>query len=205
MNFYHLWLRGNTDDKTLAFVRDDPTSIGNYEYCMRQGERLSDHYPEGVNIKIKLDKRSPGIKLQALLGNLLSYLMVNTAAKDLIVSTCQCEIEALPFVLYNHKNRIHSKDYWILNPIGTFDCVNRAASNIQYLDTDPNQVTGVGLTPGSLVFDPAKLNNAPDLFRVPEEPARMFISEKLMQAMKAHDLHKQNFLLVEVMKQKPVK
>jgi hypothetical protein len=202
MKFFRLWLRGNTDDKSLAFVRDLPSGLGLYDNCMRSGERIGDHYP--ANLKVRLDKRSPGIKLQALLGNTLSYLMLNTEAKDVILGVCKCEIEVLPFVLYNHKNRIHSKDYWILNPIGTIDCVNRAASNIQYSKDDGTKIIGVGLTPGSLVFDPKKLAKAPDLFRVPEEPARMFISQTLAQAIKARNLNASNILLVEEMQQKAV-
>src|SRR5207302_1272588 len=108
----------------------------------------------------------PGIKLASLLGNTQSYLIVNTEVKNVIVEHCTLsELEVLPFTLYNHKKRIHSSDYWIVNPIGYLDCVNRAASNIRYLSTDPTKIVAVR----KFVLDTKRLENAPDLFRVVED------------------------------------
>jgi hypothetical protein len=98
--------------------------------------------------------------------------------KDTIVECCkndECEIEILPFTLFNHRQRVHSKDYWIINPLGTFDCVNKDASDIEYLD---DEVVGVD----KYVFESQKLKNAPELFRVPEDPTEYFISETLAKA-----------------------
>jgi len=197
MRYFRLHLLGNTDDDSLAFVREAPAGLGLYRYCMRRGERIGNRYPRDA--KVYLDKRSPGIKLGSVLGNTLSYFMVNTAMKDVIVATCSCEIEQLPFTLYNHKRRIHSKDYWILNPIGTFDCVNREASDIRYLDASKKDIVGVR----KLVFDTNKMADAPDLFRVPEEPAVLFMSERLATALKP--LRPTNIIFTEDMKMMPGK
>ena len=201
MKFFRLWLRGDTDDESLAFVEDAPAELGIRDYYMSQGKKIGDLYPS--NVKARLAKRVLGIKLTSLLGNLLSYLMVNTQAKDVFLGTCNCEIEALPFTLINHKGRIHSKDYWILNPIGTFDCVNREASDIKYQDATKQEVVGIGLADGSLVFDSKKMQNAPDLFRVPEKPSLMFISERMALAIIDADLT--NVLMVEDMRIEPLK
>ena len=189
-------LTGDTGDGSLAFVADPPKQLGARDYYMRRGERIGSLYPSDV--RLHLSKRAPGIKLHSLLGNLLSYLILNSQAKDLFLKSCQCEIEALPFTLINHKGRVHSKDYWILNPIGTFDCVNRDASDIEYEDATKQEIVGVGWGPGSLVFDANKVRNAPGLFRVPEEPALMFISESLARAIKAAQLT--NVLPIEDMR-----
>jgi hypothetical protein len=197
MRYFRLHLAGNTDDRSLAFVRDPPSGLGLYDYCMARGKRIGDRYPRDA--KVYMDKRSPGIKLGSVLGNTLSYFMVNTAMKDVIISTCKCEIEVLPFTLYNHKRRVHSKDYWILNPIGTFDCLNRQASDIRYMDATQKQVVGVS----TMVFDIKKMADAPDLFRVPEDPEEMFMSERLAIALKP--LHPTNVIFTEDMQMQPVK
>jgi hypothetical protein len=181
MHYFRLWLRGNRDDRTLAFVRDPPKDLGVWNYCLLEGERVGDRFPRDA--KVHLDPESPGIKLESVLGNLLNYLMVTTQMKDVILSVCTSEIETLPFILYNHKNRVHSKDYWIINPIGTFDCVNRAASRI-VMDSTGQDIIRVD----SLAFDREKMASAPDLFRVPEKPEWMFISEALARAIKQHKL-----------------
>lgn len=173
MRYFQVWFRGDRDDPSLAFVRNAPNGLGLHDYCMRAGVRIGEHYPK--ELKVHLDPRSPGIKLSSLLGNVLAYLMVNTAMKDTILEVCTNEIEVLPFTLYNHKKRVHSKDYWIINPIGTFDCVNRDASTIVYAQTPKREILGVE----QLVFDPDRMEGAPDLFRVPEEPANQYASERL--------------------------
>ena len=191
MRYFRLWPRGNDSDKSLAFVREPPSGLGLYDYCMRSGERIGERYPREA--KVYLDKRTPGIKLESVLGNLLSYLMVSTAMKDLILSVCGSEIETLPFTLYNHKKRLHSRDYWIINPIGTVDCVNRDASEMVI---EGGEVLGVE----SLAFDPRKVEGAPDLFRVPEKPEWLFISETLAKAIKKSNLT--NVILKEEIKLK---
>jgi hypothetical protein len=194
MKFFAIWLPGDRSDKSLAFLHSAPRGLGLNDYCMRRGERIGANYP--ADAKAYLEAKSPGIKLASLLGNTLSYLIVNTAMKDAILDTCKCEIEVLPFVLYNHKKRIHSKDYWIINPIGTFDCLNRDASDIRY--DDPATKAHV-LSIRKYVFDSNKLEAAPDLFRIPESPADQFVSERLVKALHAHQCT--NILLGEIEQQ----
>jgi len=97
--------------------------------------------------------------------------------KDVTVeftSQSNCEFEILPFTLYDHKKRVLTKDYWIVNPIGTFGCLNKEASEIKYVDKDDAKSEVVSIR--KFVFDPKKLKNAPDLFRVPERVRDYFIS-----------------------------
>lgn len=179
MRFFRFWPRGNDRDKSLAFVRDEPSGLGLNDFYMRQGKRIGGLYP--ANAKVYLDRQTPGTKLESVLGNLCSYLMVSTQTKDVVLSVCTNEIEVLPFTLYNHKKRVHSKDYVILNPIGTFDCVSRAASQITY---EGDEIVGVK----TLVFDSNRTGDAPHLFRVPEKPSWYFITDTLARAMKTANL-----------------
>ncbi len=51
---------------------------------------------------------------------------------DIRPQLADIEIEFLPFTLYNHKKRVHSKDHFFINPIGGYDCLNEIASGITY-------------------------------------------------------------------------
>jgi hypothetical protein len=192
MRYFRLYLLGNTDDRSIAFVRDAPAGLGLYDACMRRGERIGARFPRNARVYVH-----SGRKLGSVLGNTLSYLMVTAAVKDVIVATCKCEIEALPFALYDRKRHLLSRDYWILNPLGTFDCVNRKESDIRYFDATKKDIVGVR----SLVFDGRRMAKAPDLFRVPEEPAALFASEALATALKP--LRPTNIIFTEDMKLKP--
>jgi hypothetical protein len=191
MRYFIIETLGDDQDSKLAFINSPPEDLGLYDYCMARGERIGDRYPaEG---RIYLQKKSPGIKLCSLIGNTQNYLIVNTEMKNVILEQCaQCDIETLAFTLYNHKKRVHSTDYWIINPIGYVDCVNRSASDIRYLSSDPSKVVAVR----KFVLDPQRLENAPDIFRVPEAREKYFISERIAKAWQEHNFS--NVFLNEV-------
>ncbi|OVE77373.1 hypothetical protein BVX98_02965, partial [bacterium F11] len=92
--------------------------------------------------------------------------------------------------------RFLSKDYWIINPIGSLNCVNRKASDIIYDDEDPSRVVAVH----KFVLDPEKLKSEPPLFRVPEDLSRFFISARLGKEFQDHGFS--NILLWEVEQKK---
>lgn len=190
MRYFRINTMGNIRDRSLAFIDQPPDGLGLQDFFPARGRPVTEHYPEDA--KIYLQSKSPGIKLSSLLGNTISYLIVHTAMKDVIAAQHKGEIEILPFTLYNHKKRVHSKDYWIVNPIGTIDCVNKEASEITYGGDGNTQVVGVD----KWVLDPKKLEAEPALFRVPENPEEYFINARLGKAFQENKFT--NVLLTEV-------
>ena len=190
MRYFQINNLCDTQDRSLSFISNGVKKMGLASYRPAKGKRVGDKYPE--NAEIHLQPENPGIKLPNLIGNTKSHLIVNTAMKDTILEYCpggEVDIEILPFTLINHKKRVHSKDYWIINPIGTFDCVNRSASEIEFLD---DEIVGVD----KYVFDPKKLEKAPHLFRVPEDPTEYFISQSLAKAFQEKQFT--NIFLIEI-------
>src|SRR5215470_2242533 len=106
MRYFIIETLGDDQDTKLAFIDTPPEDLGLYEYCIARGERIGDRYPP--NASIYLQKKSPGIRLASLIGNTRNYLVVNAEMKAVILDLCAgCDIEVLPFVLFNHKKRIH--------------------------------------------------------------------------------------------------
>jgi len=191
MRFFIINTLGDDQDMTLAFINTPPEHIGLPGYCLSIGERIGERYP--ADAKIYLQPKSPGLQLCSLIGNTRSYLIVNTEVKDVILEHgSPSDLEVQPFTLYDHKKRILSSDYWIVNPIGYLDCVNRTASTIRYLSTDPNKIVAVR----KFVLNTNRLESAPDLFRVPEDPKKYFISARLGKAFQ--DRKFTNVFLIEV-------
>jgi hypothetical protein len=180
MKYFMLNILGDNRDKSLAMITKPPVNMGLYDYCMSFGERVGDRFPKDAQIYLQPEK--PGKKLSSFVGNTESYLIVNSEMKDAIMQTCKESdnlIETLSFTLYDHKKRVLSKDYWIVNPVGTFDCLNRKASKIKYMEDDDSQSEIVSVK--KYVLDPKKLENTPDLFRVPESPSQYLFSERLVK------------------------
>lgn len=187
--YYRIQTLGDRTDKTLAFFRKAPDGIGLKVYYLRRGIRLGEHYP--ADAALSMEDRDPGIKLASLLGNTLSFLVVHQAMKVALEAVCQCEIEYLPVRVLNHKKRVHSTEYWIVNPLGTVDLVDRGASEIDF-DDDGKTILGIR----RLVFVRARLAGAPAMLRVPEKPEEIFIGTEVIKALAPHGFT--NVILHEV-------
>lgn len=172
MRYFEINTLGNDQDRVLAFldrgVEDCPDSGR-----LAAGEAVGADYP--ADARIYLQPESPGLKLSSLLGNTVGYLVIDTPMKTILEKLDLRRTELLPFSLYDHRKRLRSKEYWIVNPVGTVDVVDRRASDIELLPDDPSQIVVVN----RFVFDAKKLAHAPDLFRVPEEPQHYFVSERV--------------------------
>jgi hypothetical protein len=189
VRYFKINILGNDQDRKLAFV-DEAVQDCPDAYRVVQGRAYGADYP--ADARIYLQRESPGIKLSSVLGNTVGYLIVNTTVKTIMQGLDLGNVEILPFTLYDHKKRSLSKDYWIVNPVGTVDCVDRSASVIKLLDGDPKQIIAVK----KFVLDSKKLATAPDLFRVPEEPQHYFVSQRIPMALQGKGIT--NFYIEEI-------
>ena len=191
MRYFKINTLGDTKNPKLVMLRSRPEGLGIHDYCLAMGEPIGDRYPDDARIQIPAT--SKGIVLSSLIGNTQNCLMVKADVKDVIAAHCaDQEIEYLPFTLYDRKGRPMSPDCWIVNPIGTFDCVDRDASEVRWVDDTKQEVSSVR----KYVFRAKKLEKAPHLFRVPEEVSHYFVSQTLARAFK--DRQFTNVLLLEI-------
>jgi hypothetical protein len=79
---------------------------------------------------------------------------------------------------------VHSTDYFVINPIGTFDCIHRTASKIESFvkpgSRDDGKIVGID----RLVLDTKKLVDAPPLFRIKDQCRVYVLNETLAQEFK---------------------
>src|SRR5579884_2171520 len=123
MRCFRLETLGDTRDKSLALISQPPDGLGLFDYCLSEGEPIGDRYP--ADAAIHLHRKYPGIRLSSLIGNTLCFLIVHTTMKDVLLQHAPNQMEVLPFTLYNHKKRVHSRDYWIINPLAIVDCLDK--------------------------------------------------------------------------------
>ena len=77
----------------------------------------------------------------------------------------------------NYKNRIYSKDYYFINPIGGISGLDEKASGMTMSKKG-------GKSFEDLIFDEDKIKNAPHLFRLSEERYRYVVSTDLILALR---------------------
>ncbi|WP_426756607.1 imm11 family protein [Myxococcus sp. Y35] len=177
MRFRLLDTMGNANDRDLCFLTEFVEGIEGKSYATHLGERLSPFYPKDA--RIPMSPEHPGIKLSALIGNGRSMLIGSSAFKEAVQKHCANEIEYLPFTLHDHRGRPYSDDYCIINPIGTFDCLDLEASDISWSAKSPRKILRVR----EYVLDRAKMQSAPQLFRVEGAPSEYVIGRELAREL----------------------
>lgn len=198
MKHYFIKTLGRSTTEGWCVLHAPPEGLGVSDYRLAEGDPIGSRYPSDA--RIYMSDESSGIRLGSLIGNTKSFLIVATVVKEVIEQHCAgVEIEYLPFTLYNHKKREHSRDYWIVNPIGTRDVLNLKASEIEYLNKPGDPYHGAVVGVDKFVLDSKKLKDIPALFRIKEAPSKYVINELLAQAFQERQFT--NMLLKEIEQQ----
>ncbi|HEX5748010.1 MAG TPA: DUF1629 domain-containing protein [Archangium sp.] len=161
-------------DPGYCVLYGEPEGTNMLKYRMSQGIAMGDKYPQDA--KWYMRKESPGIKLASLLATVTNLLVVERGMKEVFERT-GVPMECLPFTLYDHKKRVASTDYFIINPLGTFDCLDLEKSEIIY---DEGEIVEVE----KIVLDPKKLHSAPGFFRIKEDPYVRVLSHQLVDELR---------------------
>ncbi len=164
----------------------DPAGIA--LFCLMEGRRVDIKYPNHGEVRLRLDDDFPGLLPCSYLPNAGNFLPCCKELAECILRHRVGETEIIPFLLINHRGRVQSRDYVFVNPIYTFDAINIDGSTIK------RHKDGSIMKIKNLVLDAAKLNKAPDLFRLQEEPSTYLCSETLANA-----IHEQKFTNIGLM------
>lgn len=168
IQFYQLDPLGDLNDDSVVFIEDYVKGQEMQDWRTGHGHPAMYSWPEDATIVLR---KTSGRKLTDLLGTIKNTLFASKRLRELIELHCQdVAIEYLPFTLCDHRGRVISNEYSIINPLGTLDVVNTEASDIEWDDEDPNKallVETIVLSAEKL----KKLERIPALFRVKEDPA----------------------------------
>lgn len=179
MNYFQINLMPRKNSE-YCFLRSYPEGLDIHTYKLGKGERLGAEYP--ADARIYMDPRERGIELPSLIGNTCCMLIVDRPMKEVLERLNKAPVQYLPVRIYNHKKRLASADHFIVNPIGTYDCLDTEQSGIEYEDGEV-----VNVDEEALVLDREKMKEAPALFRVREDPGIYVVNEDVVDAWIALD------------------
>lgn len=181
MAFLHLNTAGQLGNPDLVMLDEFVEGILIKSYLVCFGRRVGALYP--TDARIRMTETRTGLRLSDLLGNTKNMLMVSSRLRKVIEEVCRdVEIEYLPFTIIDHRGRPFSSDYTIVNPIGTLDCLDHAASGTVWGKDDPTRI----ITVKEYVLDPRKVEMAPPLFRIAGDPTELVVTQVLADALKPH-------------------
>jgi hypothetical protein len=178
---------GDGDDRSLAFINTTVEGFGKDDWRLTFGKPAKDLFPEPAILRFS--KKHPGMKLSSFIGNTLSILIVAPPFRQAIEELGPKQTEFLPITLLDHRGRVASKDYVIVNPLGTLDCLDEKESGIKRVN---DEVVGVD----EYVIASSKVAKAPQLFRIREDEDEYVFGLKLMRRIQKLDLS--NVLVTEL-------
>ena len=190
MNYYRL-NQIPRENPAYGFAAYPPEGTEAFTYRMAKGKPVADRFPPDAKVELE----EGGVELPSFIGNTDSFFIVSKPVKEVIEQAEVGEVEYLPLAVVDYKERLLDENYFIVNPIDTFDALDLEASEIKYFN-------GKVVAVKTFVLDPEKLTSAPDLFRVPEAPSEYFLSQRLALALK--EIGATNIYLHEV-EQSPAK
>lgn len=179
--FYLLKTLGDANDDSLVQIEDYVVGLEMYDWRVGSGERTADDWPSDATIVLR---KTSGRKLTDMLGTIKNTLFVSPRFRAVLERHCAgIEIEYLPFELRDSRRRLIAKDYVIVNPVGTVDCLDLKASKILWDKKKPDKVLMVH----EPVLSARKVERAPALFRIREAPTDLVISFDIAKDLKDGD------------------
>ncbi len=174
MPYFHLNTQGDANDPSLCVITKFVQGIEMDAFRVGLGKPTKDIWPEKARIYMSMDQK--GVKLSSLIGTTRNMMIAHRALREFVEEYCKgVEIEYLPFALYDHRKRLYSTDYFIINPIGTFDCLDVKKTDAVWDDEKPGRLSLLRRP----VLDRKKVAKAPQLFRIKESPTDLIVGPEL--------------------------
>jgi hypothetical protein len=105
-----------------------------------KGIALADQWTDDVVCRMDPDYPKDIQLSDNLYGS--SYLIVSRQLKESLVAlTGSSNMEFLPVSILNHKDRVVSDEYYILNVLDKFDCIDQAKSVVEWSEINPNAIS----------------------------------------------------------------
>lgn len=179
MRYFLVDTLGSLEERNLCILDKAPDGWGVKYSDLVFGRAVAAEVPSVSNIRMSDDRT--GLKLATLIGNTKRFLILHRDAKEVLAQELAARgasavVEFIPLVVVNHKGRPHSDAYFLVNPVGSLDCLDLRRSVIRYFE-NTEKILGID----RMVLDPVKLQTAPPLFRIREAPNHYVIDEPLSQ------------------------
>ncbi len=144
-----------------------------------EGERMGSEFPTGLEFQMAAE--APGLRVGDVIDNALGYLMVSGRMKALLERHASVDIEFLRFTLLNHKGRLASDDCYIVNIIGTLDCVDLKKTKGHL---DPMEDNKRFMQLRRLFLDERRIPPHANLFRISPMPTVILLRDDLQSILR---------------------
>ena len=148
------------------------------DYKLMKGDSVVAEWPPHAQLQMDPDFKKH-IRLSDNLLNPCSVLIGSKALCAFFKEKNVPNLEYLPVVILNHKNKVASRDYSIVNLVTTQDCIDTDKSDTTWNQFDSDYI----LSMKRLVFDEKKIDKQAVLFRAEHLKTLIFVRADLAEAV----------------------
>jgi hypothetical protein len=170
---YFPWV-GDDEDDAFAWITKKSDFLMHCmdSYLLHEGVSVKSWFPTDSVFQLSDDY---GIKLTDSIPNTLNLQIVSEKLKRVLEEKSGAQLEFLPVHIRDHKNRLIPEPYFIVNPLGTVECVDRERSKFRNSAIRPDQVFRFY----RLALDTAKIPSEAKLFRLKEQTDLIIVRQDL--------------------------
>lgn len=173
----------------MAFVfwktRTDPgfcscTALRGFdeEHRIAYAQPVADRFPADTSYKMS-DERPNDIQLADAVDNHDNYLLVSPGLRAFLEAEGGARAEFLPTQILNHKSRVASDEYVIVNVLDVYDAIDLDRSEVKWNNIDPDKITRFR----KLVLDEERIPADCRVLRLKHFPNRLLVREDLAEAI----------------------
>jgi hypothetical protein len=139
-------------------------------YKLKKGDSVASEWPDDARFSMDPDFKKK-IKLSDNLLNPSRVLVASKRLADFFREKKVPNLEFLPVTIFNHKKKVASTEYSIVNLVTTQDCIDTKKSEVTWNNIDPHYISKMK----QLVFNEKKIDKTALLFRAEHLSTQMFV------------------------------
>ena len=145
---------------------------------LRKGRTLK---PWPANVRFHMDPNFPkAIQLADCISNLPSAFVASKRLKEMIEAEHPANLEFLSISIVDHKGRVASADYFVINPSKLQDCIDKEASILDWNAIDTTLISDCE----ELVIDEGRIDAGVKVFRLKHLPSKIMVTRELADKIK---------------------
>ncbi len=148
------------------------------DWKLTNGTSLAAEWPDDVTLQMDPDFKKQ-IKLSDHLCNPCRVIIASPALRQFLEEQAVPNLEFLPVRILNHKGKVASDDYVIVNLHAVQDCLDLDASGVTWNEINPDYIIGFE----QLVLDESRIDEEATLFRAKHYADQMFVRRDFAEAV----------------------
>jgi hypothetical protein len=147
---------------------------------LKRGMSAAHYFPDDA--RFSMNPEFPkDIKLGDCIDNRGGFLLVSKPFKEMIETADVRNVEYLRVTILNHKGRVASNSYFIINPLSVFEAIDLERSIIRWNNIDPELISSCD----RLVLDGDKIPPDAAMWRLKSLPTHVMVRRDLVEEIQA--------------------